>query len=148
MRKYFLLYIALVFIQSDIDPQIHGNNHNINATLQTDRYDIPLMFRVGVSMDVLKGAANSNLIFAVDALHPSDDVESINIGGQYTYNKMFSLRAGYNSMFAGNDSEIGLCFGAGLNYSLLNQADLIFDFAFLDFGILGSIQKFTAGISF
>jgi hypothetical protein len=64
------------------------------------------MFRVGVSMDVLKGAGNSNLILAIDALHPNDDVESVNVGGEYMYNEMFALRAGYKTVFA-RDSEEG-----------------------------------------
>jgi len=137
-----------MLIQSDVDPLVNGNNPNINANLATDEYDMPLMFRVGVSMDLLKGAANSNFIVALDAIHPNDDVESLNVGGQYIFNKMFALRAGYNSMFAGEDSEPGLSFGAGLSYNLLNQAELVIDYAYLDFGVLENIQKFTLGISF
>jgi len=137
-----------MLIQSDIEPLLHGNNPNINANLATDKYDMPLMFRVGVSMDVMKGAANSNLILAVDALHPNDDVESVNVGGQYIFNNMFALRAGYNSLFAGEDSEIGLSLGAGFTYNVMNQAELIIDFAYVDFGVLNNIQKFTLGISF
>jgi len=52
---------------------------------------MPLMFRVGVSVDVLKGAGNSNLILAVDALHPNDDIESLNLGGEYTLNNQNTL---------------------------------------------------------
>ena len=69
--------------QVDIDPSVSGNNENINSYLETDGYDLPLMFRVGVSMDVLKGMANSNLILAVDALHPNNDTERINVGAEY-----------------------------------------------------------------
>jgi hypothetical protein len=50
-------------VQHDIDVSVSGNNPNINARLMTDPYDLPLF---GVSMDVLKGAANSNLIISVD----------------------------------------------------------------------------------
>jgi len=132
--------------QSDIDPQIYGNNPNINASLNTDDFDMPLMFRVGVSTDVLNGKGNSNLILAADALHPSDDVESVNLGGEYVFNKTFSLRAGYRSVFA--DSEEGLSFGAGLKYQLMEQAEIVFDYAYLDFGILDNIQKFTLTLTF
>ncbi len=133
--------------QSDIDPQIYGNNPNINAHLDTDRYDMPLLFRIGVSMDVLKGAGNSNLILAVDALHPNDDVESLNLGGEYTFNEMYSLRAGYRSLFV-EDANGGLSLGAGLKYRLKGQSKIVVDYAYLDFGVLKSIQIFTFGLYF
>ncbi|MDZ7316529.1 MAG: PorV/PorQ family protein [candidate division KSB1 bacterium] len=135
-----------MLIQTDIDPSISGNNYNINANLATDAFDLPLMFRVGVSMDVLKGLGNSNLILAVDALHPNDDVEYVNVGAEYTYGKMFSLRGGYKTLFA-RDSEQGLCFGAGINYSLGGMR-LMLDYAYQDFGVLKEIQMFTVALGF
>jgi len=132
--------------QVDIDPMVSGNNYNINANLQTDGYDLPLMFRVGVSMDVLKGMGHSNLILAVDALHPNNDVESVNIGAEYIFSDMFFIRGGYNSLFA-KDAESGLTFGGGLKYSLTNS-NLVFDYAYQDFGLLNNVQMFTVGIGF
>jgi len=136
-----------MLIQADIDPQISGNNENINANLNTDSYDLPLMFRVGVSMDLLKGKGNSNLIVAVDALHPNDDVESVNVGAEYGFNKMFFLRGGYKSLFA-SDSEEGLCLGAGFSYSVPGAGTLMLDYAYEDFGVLKDVQLFTIGLGF
>jgi hypothetical protein len=136
-----------MLIQTDIDPQIAGNNYNINADLKTDAFDLPLMFRVGLSMDVLKGMADSNLILSVDATHPNDDVESLNVGGEYWFHKMFALRAGYKSLFA-RDSEEGLCFGAGVNYKLLGYTNIMIDYAYEDFGVLKEVQLFTLGLGF
>ena len=131
--------------QVDPEPRYAGNNPNINAYMETNSYDLPLMFRVGVAMDVLKGTGNSNLILAVDAMHPNDDVESLNIGGEYVFNKMFFLRAGYKSLFA-RDSETGLSFGAGFMYSIMGSTSLHFDYAYQDFGVLEQIQMFTIGL--
>ena len=86
-------------MEHDLYPSVAGNNGNINATLSTDPYDLPLLFRIGVSMDVLKGWSNSNLILSVDALHPSDDVESLNIGGEYVFNNLIAVRMGYKGSF-------------------------------------------------
>ncbi len=133
--------------QTDIDPQIYGNNANINANLETDRYDMPLMFRVGVSMDVLQGIADSHLLLAVDAQHPNDDVESINLGGEYTYHERYSLRAGYKSLFA-RDANEGLSFGAGIKSQLLSRTSFVFDYAFLDFGVFNSVQVFSLRLLF
>lgn len=133
--------------QSDIDPSLHGNNENINAYLQTGQYDLPLMFRVGLGMDVLKGAGNSNLILAVDALHPNDDVEYLNVGAEYTFNRMFSLRGGYKSLFA-RDSEEGLTLGGGIRYRVMGFTELRLDYAYQDFGIMTNVQKFTLSLGF
>ena len=135
-----------MLIQTDIDPSISGNNHNINANLATDQFDLPLMFRVGVSMDVLKGIGNSNLIVAVDALHPNDDVESVNVGAEYMYAKMFALRGGYKTLFA-RDSEQGLCFGAGFYWNVSGMK-LMIDYAYQDFGVLNEIQMFGVALGF
>ncbi len=135
-----------MLIQTDIDPLIHGNNQNINANLSTDEFELPLMFRVGVSMDVLKGAGNSNLIVSLDALHPNDDVEYVNVGAEYGFSKMFFLRGGYKTLFA-RDSEQGLCFGAGLHYGF-GPTKIKVDYAYQDFGVLNDVQMFSVGLGF
>jgi hypothetical protein len=132
--------------QKDVDPTVAGNNENIAAYLKTDAYDLPLLFRVGVSVDVLKGLGNSNLILAVDALHPNDDYESVNVGGEYVFNKMISLRAGYKSLF-NKESEEGWSLGGGLNCPL-GGVRLKLDYAYHDFGVLKDIQMFTIGLGF
>jgi hypothetical protein len=136
-----------MLMQSDVDPLVSGNNSNINSHLDTDAYDLPLLFRVGCSVDVLKGAGNSNLILAVDALHPNNDVEYVNVGAEYLFNRMLALRAGYKSLFA-RDSEVGLSLGCGLRYRILNFTELRLDYAFQDFGVMLNIQKFSLTLGF
>jgi hypothetical protein len=131
-------------VQSDIDQSIAGNNPNINARLQTDAFDLPLMFRVGMSMDVLKGLANSNLILSVDALHPSDDVESVNVGGEYVFRDMLFLRAGYKGLFA-KDSEYGLNLGGGIKYNVGTTA-IRFDYSYIDFGLLNAVHIYSISL--
>lgn len=133
--------------QVDLDELVSGNNENLNANLVTDAFNLPLMFRVGVSMDVLKGAGNSNLILAIDAMHPNDDVESINLGAEYLFNGMFALRGGYSSLFA-EDSEAGLTFGAGFNFPMTGGVKLTADYAYKDFGLLENVQMFTLGLRY
>jgi hypothetical protein len=130
--------------QVDINPNVSGNNENINAYLANDAFDLPLMFRVGVSMDMLKGVGNSNLILSADALHPNDDVESVNLGAEYVFNNVLALRGGYTSLFA-KDFEAGLSFGAGIHQKMMS-VELTLDYAYRDFGLLESVQMFTLGI--
>jgi len=132
--------------QMDPDPTVSGNNENITAYMKTDAFDLPLLFRVGASVDVLKGIGRSNLILAVNALHPNDDYESVNVGCEYMFNNIFSIRAGYKSLF-NDESEEGLSLGAGMSYPI-GGLRLILDYAYHDFGVLNDIQKFTVGLGF
>ena len=66
----------------------------------------------------------SNLIIAVDALHPNDDVEYVNVGAEYTFNNMVSLRGGYKTLFAEN-SEEGLSLGGGLKYRIMEEENFV-----------------------
>jgi hypothetical protein len=132
--------------QKDPGPTVTGNNENIPAYFKTDAFELPLLFRVGASVDLLKGYGKSNLILAADALHPNDDVESVNVGGEYIFNGMVSLRAGYKSLFS-RDSEEGFSFGGGLHYPL-GGVRVEIDYAYHEFGRLNDIQKFTIGLGF
>jgi hypothetical protein len=133
-------------IQHDIDPGANGNNPNINARLQTDNFDLPLLFRIGISVDVLKGGLNSNLIISADALHPSDDVESLNIGAEYTFNELVSLRIGYKDLGA-IDTEQGLNYGAGIHYVFAGTT-LNLDYAYINFGDLNAVNMFSVRLGF
>jgi hypothetical protein len=131
-------------IQADTNLQLHGNNENINANLETDQFDLPLMFRVGIGMDLMRSSEKSQLFIAVDALHPNDDTESLNLGAEYSYNQLIFLRAGYKSLFA-RDSQLGLSLGGGLRFKVAGLSDLMIDYAYQDYGILQNIQMFSLG---
>ena len=136
-----------LLIQHDIDPTRYGNNPNLNADLQTDSYDLPLMFRVGISYDALQDFRNHSLILALDALHPSDNVESMNVGAEYLFHNMVALRAGYKELFS-RDSEQGLTFGAGFQRKIVGTLNLQVDYAYQSFGRLTSVNKFTVLLGF
>lgn len=130
----------------DLDPDALGHNETIVSNLKTDSWTLPLFFRVGLSMDVLK-SKNSQLTLAVDALRPSDNTEILNIGGEYAFNQMFFLRGGYKSLFRKN-SEEGLTFGAGLNFSFGSNISWGLDYCFMDFGLFETIHMFGVKIGF
>lgn len=131
-------------VQHDIDVNVSGNNPNINARLMADPYELPLMFRVGISTDVFNGWANSNLILAADALHPNDDVEYVNVGCEYVFNNLFTLRVGYKGLFA-KASEQGLNFGGGIRYEI-GGTRLKVDYSYISFGILNSVHMVGFGL--
>lgn len=133
-------------INYDPDKVKYGNNDRIPANLQTDEFSLPLIFRVGVAMDVLKGD-RSRMILAIDAVHPNDNTENINLGTEYVFNNMISLRVGYKNLFT-KDAEEGLTAGAGLEYRFAGSTSLKIDFAYQDFGRLENVQRFSLGMKF
>ena len=99
-----------------------------------------------MSTDIIN-QENSKLTISVDALHPSDNFESINLGTEYALNGMFFLRGGYHNMFLA-DNEEGITLGAGLNISPARGTNLIVDYSYQDFGRFASINSFALSIYF
>lgn len=133
--------------QIDADPTRAGSNENINAELQTDDFDLPLILRVGLAIDLLRESRNHSLLLSVEGVHPSDNVESISVGGEYVFHKIASIRGGYRSMFS-RDSEQGFTIGGGLKHRIAGNWSLKLDYVYEDFGRLQNIQMFTFGIGF
>ncbi len=130
----------------DPDPTSSGNNGNIPSYLQTDEWELPLNFRVGLAYDVIKSDMH-RLLLAVDAMHPSDDYESLNVGGEYTFNDMFSIRGGMKSIFL-EDSEESFAVGVGIKQMLLGNLTFKIDYSYSDFGRLKDVQKFSLTVMF
>ena len=130
----------------DPDPSGTGNNGNIPANLQTDEWALPLNFRVGMSYKAINTEAHK-VTFALDAMHPNDNYESVNVGAEYVFNDAFSIRGGYKSLFL-KDTEEGLTLGVGIKQLLLGNINLRVDYSYCDFGKLKNVQKFSFAINF
>jgi hypothetical protein len=130
----------------DLDPLSGGNNDKIPAFIETNEWSLPLNFRVGLAYQAVNFEQHK-LILAMDAAHPSDDYESINLGGEYVFNDFVALRGGYKALFL-KDSEESFSLGFGLTQLVVGNIGIRFDYAYQDFGRLTNIQKFTLGVSF
>lgn len=130
----------------DFNLQSSGNNDRVTALLETEKWALPLNFKIGLLYDVLK-TEQHRAVLALDAQHPNNDYESLNVGLEYVFNKRFALRGGYRSLFL-EDSEESFTLGAGINYPILGNVMLHFDFAYADFGLLENVQKYSIGIDF
>lgn len=136
---------ARYYIQ--VDPTKLGSNDVIPANIEMDSWDLPLTFQIGVSTQAIN-TDNYKLIVSADALIPNNDYQSVNVGGEFSFMNIFSLRAGYNSLFL-KDSEGGLTIGAGVNSNILLSAAVVrFDYAYRDFGKLKDVHSFSVGIKF
>ncbi|MFQ6618851.1 MAG: PorV/PorQ family protein [Fidelibacterota bacterium] len=136
-----------LLVQKDIDATIAGNNESVNAYLATDKFDLPLLLRIGFSMDIMN-TDESRLTVSVDGLHPNDNTESINLGGEFSmFRNIISIRAGYKSLFL-KDGDEEFTVGGGLNYELMRGFILKVDYAYENFVHLNDIHKFSLGLMF
>jgi hypothetical protein len=130
----------------DVDQGLSGHNEAIIAHLDTDIWELPLNFRVGVAMDLLTGDPLRWTV-AVDALHPNDNNEAINLGSEVMWNDLVALRGGYKAV-GREDSEEGLTFGGGIQYPLTVRNAVKIDYAYSDWGRLDYVHRFSLGIEF
>ncbi len=135
-----------LIVQHDTDGTSTGNNDNTLATMKTDKWNLPIFFRVGVATDAYKNA-DHRLTIATDALHPNDNEESLSIGGEYSYKEMLFLRAGLKSALI-EDGEEGLTFGAGFQINEFGATQFCLDYAYQDFGRLGNPHTFGLSVRF
>lgn len=135
-----------LYVTHNPDPSVAGDNSKIPAQYYTESYPLPLLFRIGLSMDVIKTQDNT-VTLAVDALHPNDNAQSVNVGGQYSWDNTVFARIGYKS-YGVTSSEEGITAGFGLAYEIIANVTLEVDYAYENYGILNNIQKFALSVSF
>ncbi len=110
-------------------------------------FQTPLTFKIGLSMNMMDIIDENNTTHAfnlmVDAAHPRDYKEQLNIGGEYTFMDMFSLRAGY--MFPAD--ERGLTAGAGVKKDL-EDFTIDVNYAYVPFGVFGNLHNFSIRLAY
>ena len=118
----------------------------ISGHLDTDKWSLPLLFRVGIAFEAINNEFQ-RLSISTDAQHPNNNPESMNFGVEYAIQEMIFLRAGYQSLYL-DDSEEGLTVGGGLAYGSDNSWGMKFDYSWSDFGVLNPIHRFSLGLEF
>jgi len=126
-----------------------GNFKDVPGQFKMNEWELPLIFRIGVSYVPINNTYN-RLILAADALHPNNNSESINLGTEYELKlpgtgSLFA-RAGYKGLFM-DESIYGATFGGGVKINMLRNTSLKIDYAYKDIGVLGNVHVYTFGIS-
>ena len=130
-----------------IDPTKTGSNDLIPENIEMDSWSLPLNFQIGIAADIVKSDENM-LTLAVDALHPADNYESMNVGAEYSFERLLFVRGGYQSLFL-IDGEGGLSFGAGVLVNLFgDNVRARFDYAYSDLGRLKAVNVFALSVLF
>ncbi len=130
----------------DIDPAHSGSNKAVPGLRKTDKWPIPLLFRVGLAMDVLKSDFLTWTV-AADALRPSDNVETVNVGTEVGWADMLFLRAGMRGI-GQEQKEEGYSFGGGVRLGLGGLLTVEADYAYTQFGFFGNLNTLAVGIRF
>lgn len=135
-----------LLIRYDQDPNRNGNNESLDAYYKTEKFDLPLKLQIGISKD-FEFLRDYRFTLAVDATHPNDNAEYVNVGGELSLlNDLVSLRGGYKGLFL-EDNQEGLTLGAGLHYALGVFAVGV-DYSYQDFKYLGYIHSFDVSFNF
>lgn len=134
----------------DPTPDQAGDYKDVEGQYRLQEWELPLLFRLGVSLTPIKTSMHK-LIVSIDALHPNNNSESVNVGAQYSV--LFagigniSISGGYKGLFM-NKSQYGLSFGAGFHSYLLYNQGWKINYGFRDHKILGATHSYEVSIFF
>lgn len=118
-------------------------NYSADFEYEEETFQAPLTFAIGAAMDMLDfmGEHENALLLSIDAIHPRDYTEQLNIGAEFLLMDMFAIRAGYRY----NYDEEGLTLGAGLNYTMSGLSVRI-DYAYTPIVSFDAVNRFSIGI--
>ncbi len=106
-------------------------------------YHIPLLFRAGVAMEVIETSKNV-ITLAADLVHLNDNVEQVDLGAEYWFNKLVAVRAGY----VHNNDTARFSAGGSLNLSLSQLGSASLDYSYSDFGVLDYVNQMSITFQF
>jgi hypothetical protein len=130
----------------DPDPRQLGNNNRIPVNYEMDAFALPLNFQFGITARPVQTRMHQ-LMLSADALHPSSNRESVNLGVEYGFQERVFLRGGFHALFL-PDGEGGLSGGLGVHQQLFEAGLAKLEYAYRASGRLGGIHTVGFGLSF
>jgi len=126
-----------------------GTEYDAGSRLKTEEWPIPLIYRMGISVDIL--GANSEIIkdeknrltAVLEANDPTDHFLRYNTGLEYEWSKFIAFRLGYKL----NYDEARFTAGLGMDFSQFG-INARLDYAFNDYGILGYVHNYSFEFGF
>ncbi len=113
-------------------------------------YDIPLVYRIGISMNLIRGTDafinlgdSHALDISVEAVHTNDYGDRFHAGAEYWFNELFALRGGYRF----NYEEGNMSIGFGIKQKVSNL-DVRLDYAYVSYENLDSPHRLTLSLGF
>ncbi len=73
-----------------------------------EKFNLPVMYKVGAALDVPVDALHGNLVIASDAVIPADGSTKVHFGMEYEYAEMIAFRFGYRTGWDNHNVSWGL----------------------------------------
>lgn len=128
----------------DLTVGMSVRNFSQEITYEDEGFQLPLAFRIGLSIDVMEffpdlKSKQHSLFTALEAIHPRDHSEQLNLGAEYSFMQTFYARTGY--MF--NRDECGVSLGFGLK-----KYGFCIDYGYTPYGLFDNVQRITFRFSY
>ncbi len=141
-------------IRVDVAPGLGANPDETPARLETEAWPLPLVFRLGVSLDVFRFEQQA-LVANVDYFDYRDVAPGFCVGGEYSLNRFVFVRGGFRALTNADnlDDPDNQAFfptlGGGLDLHYPNSSyRLRLDYAYSDLGRLSQAHRFTFAFVF
>ena len=107
----------------------------------TNKFPVPLTFRIGLSNDVIGGGEESvhRLTFSADAINPIDYTVYGGVGFEYSWRDIAFVRGGTRLYH----DTAGISLGGGLKWNMFAV-----DYAYVNYGILEETHQFGISLNF
>ena len=138
-------------LEYDVDDDGDGEmNEDPNDQLDNDKdglidedgpeagVPLPMAFKVGVSMTPYDDGTN-RVVTCLEAVHPNDNLENLNLGVEYAMRDMVFLRGGYRF----NTDIAGWTAGVGFKVAML-----AIDYAYTDLDYISQAQRVSVSLAF
>jgi hypothetical protein len=127
-------------VQKQFDPN-YPISRSAPADLRTSSYPLPLNFQVGLGFDIFK-TDFIKITGGIDAVHPNDNKERVQLGSQVSVFDRFFVRGGY--LF--NHDTQNYAFGVGANLPTGNTL-IEFAYSYSNYNILPVVHRISVGLN-
>jgi long-subunit fatty acid transport protein len=131
----------------DVAPSGETALYNGTKVTNFQSFSPPTQFKFGLAFDPYESDQHQSTI-SFAWLHPNDNTESMNIGAEYRWQHLVSLRAGVRraigqAMFGADQTNVGdLSLGFGV-VAPVSGMKFNFDYAYTDFNLLGNLHRIS-----
>ena len=107
----------------------------------TEKFSVPLVFRLGIQKDIFGGEEESasRLTVSADAINPIDYTVYGGVGIEYSWRNIAFIRGGTHVMH----DTAGLSLGGGIKWQIISV-----DYAYVNYGILEETHQFGISLEF
>jgi len=107
----------------------------------TEKFSVPLVFRLGIQKDIFGGdeVSANRLTVSADAINPIDYTVYGGFGVEYSWHNMVIIRGGTHLFH----DTAGLSLGGGIKWQIITV-----DYAYVNYGILDETHQFGISLEF